>query len=183
MQALKATSESMGLSEHVHFLGRLPDADLVAVLSTADVCVNPDEVNPMNNMSTMNKVVEYMALGRPQVQFETREGRVSAGESSLYAVPNDSSSFAAAICRLLDDAALREQMGALGRQRFTTELSWSRQVPELLAAYGRALSKGPLDVPLRRAAWWRRRQGAVGALHEDEPQVARAAAVRHEGTS
>jgi glycosyltransferase involved in cell wall biosynthesis len=155
-QNLEALSQSMGLSETVRFLGRVSDAELVTVLSTADVCVNPDEVNPMNNMSTMNKVVEYMALGRPQVQFETREGRVSAGPSSLYAAPNDPGSFAKAICRLLDDPELRAQMGKEGQRRFSEELSWTQQVPNLIAAYRRALTKSPLDAPLLRPSWWQR---------------------------
>ena len=83
---LRAKSEAMGLSDHVHFLGRVSDLELVQLLSTADLCVNPDEVNPMNDISTMNKVVEYMAVGRPIVQFDTREGRISARE--LLAVRN-----------------------------------------------------------------------------------------------
>ena len=83
----------------------------------------------MNDISTMNKIVEYMSLGRPIVQFDTREGRISAGASSLYATPNDAASLAEAICRLLDDPALRAEMGARGRQRFKEELAWSRQVP------------------------------------------------------
>jgi glycosyltransferase involved in cell wall biosynthesis len=132
------------------------DAELVQLLSTADVCVNPDEVNPMNDISTMNKVVEYMALGRPIVQFETREGRISAASSSVYAAPNDPASLAEAICRLLDDPELRAEMGVRGRERFHDELAWSRQVPKLIAAYDRALSKGHLDINLRRAGWWRK---------------------------
>jgi glycosyltransferase involved in cell wall biosynthesis len=163
---LRARSDAMGISGHVHFLGRVPDAELVRLLSTADVCVNPDEVNPMNDISTMNKVVEYMALGRPLVQFETREGRISAGASSLYATPNDPASLAEAICRLLDDPELRAEMGARGRERFQDLLAWSRQVPNLLAAYNRALSKGHLDINLRGAGWWRTglaRRGQDGA--------------------
>jgi glycosyltransferase involved in cell wall biosynthesis len=173
---LRARSEAMGLSEHVHFLGRVPDAELLRVLSTADVCVNPDEVNPMNDISTMNKVVEYMALGRPIVQFDTREGRISAGSSSLYAAANDPTSLAEEICRLLDDPELRAEMGAEGRQRSQKVLSWSRQIPNLLAAYNRALSKGHLEINLRRASWWRKgftRGGGsaplVTPLSTDEP--------------
>jgi glycosyltransferase involved in cell wall biosynthesis len=163
---LQARSVAMGLFEYVHFLGRVPDADLVRLLSTADVCVNPDEVNPMNEMSTMNKVVEYMALGRPIIQFDTREGRISAGSSSLYAAPNDPASLAEAICRLLDDPQLRVEMGERGRQRFQEKLAWSRQVPNLLAAYDRALSRRHLDINLRRASWWQKgfaRRGQAGA--------------------
>jgi glycosyltransferase involved in cell wall biosynthesis len=155
---LRTRADSMGLSDHVRFLGRLPDSDLVRVLSTADLCVNPDEVNPMNDISTMNKVVEYMALGRPFVQFETREGRVSAGSSCAYAMPNDAASLAAEICRLLDDQALREAMGAHGRERFERDLTWARQVPSLIAAHERALAKSPRDINLRRLSWWRARR-------------------------
>lgn len=152
---LQARSVAMGLSEQVRFLGRVSDEELVTLLCTADVCVNPDEVNAMNDISTMNKIVEYMALGRPIVQFDTREGRVSAGPSSLYPAPNDPAALAEAICRLLDDPDLRVEMGAQGRQRFTEELAWPRQVTSLIAAYDRALSRGHLDVNLRRASWWR----------------------------
>lgn len=154
-QRLRARTEAMGLAEHVHFLGRVSDAELVQLLSTADVCVNPDEVNPMNDISTMNKVVEYMALGRPIVQFDTREGRISAGSSSLYPAPNDPAAFAEAICRLLDDPELRAVMGTQGRKRFSEDLAWPRQVINLIAAYDCAMSTGHLDINLRRAGWWR----------------------------
>ena len=166
-QRLRAASQAMGLADYVNFHGRLSDADLVQLLSTADVCVNPDEVNAMNNMSTMNKVVEYMALGRPIVQFETREGRVSAASSSLYAVPNDPRSLADEICRVLDDPTLQTEMGARGRKRFNNELSWARQVPMLLAAYRRALSKSRFDINLLRPSWWRKK-GSDAASWQDE---------------
>jgi glycosyltransferase involved in cell wall biosynthesis len=171
---LQARSEAMGLSQYVRFLGRVPDAELVRVLSTADVCVNPDEVNPMNDISTMNKIVEYMALGRPIVQYETREGRISAGSSSLYAAPNDPAALAEAICQLLDDPDLRSEMGARGQERYREVLAWSRQVPRLIAAYERALSKRPLGINLRRAGWWRTmfpRRGDDVEICTPSPQV------------
>ena len=155
LPGLRARAEAMGLSEHVRFLGRVPDEELVRVLCTADVCVNPDEVNAMNDISSMNKIAEYMALGRPIVQFETREGRFTAGRASAYADANDAASLAAQISRLLDDPALRAEMGAFGRQRFQQDLAWARQVPQLLDAYERALAKDPRDVNLRRLRWWR----------------------------
>jgi glycosyltransferase involved in cell wall biosynthesis len=131
----------MGLADHVHFTGRLPDADLFSVLATADVCVSTDRVNPMNDLSTMNKVLEYMAFGKAQVQFDVKEGRYSAGESSLYARPNDPEDFARCLLELLDNAAHRERMGQLGRQRFEDQLSWGRQKTALRAAYRRALER------------------------------------------
>jgi glycosyltransferase involved in cell wall biosynthesis len=130
----------MGLGDYVVFAGWLSEAaDLGAILATADVCVSPDGASQMNDISTMNKVLEYMALGKPIVQFDLHEGHVSAGEASLYAVRDDVASLADCIIRLIDDTLLRTQMGQLGRHRLTTTLSWESQVPHLLAGYRRAM--------------------------------------------
>ncbi|MGE0030815.1 MAG: glycosyltransferase family 4 protein [Steroidobacteraceae bacterium] len=123
------------VAEYVTFTGRVPDAELLAVLNTADVCVNPDPANEMNDKSTMNKILEYMALGKPIVQFDLREGRRSAGESSLYARRNDTADFAQQLVALLDDPKRRARMGAFGRRRVLEELAWNHQAPKLLAAY------------------------------------------------
>jgi glycosyltransferase involved in cell wall biosynthesis len=142
LPALKAMARDLGLDSHVAFLGRVSNADLCELLSSADVCVNPDRVNAMNDLSTMNKIMEYMAFAKPIVQFEVREGRVSAGDASLYARPNDVKDFARAIAELLDDPARRARMGAIGRERVETKLCWRAQAPALLAAYERALNAG-----------------------------------------
>lgn len=139
LASLQQLSSDMGLSDHVHFTGRVSDDDLFQVLSTADVCVNPDRVNPMNDLSTMNKVLEYMAFGKAQVQFDVKEGRFSAGDASLYARANDPIDFADKILELLDDPAQREAMGQLGQRRFDNDLSWDRQKIALVAAYRHAL--------------------------------------------
>jgi glycosyltransferase involved in cell wall biosynthesis len=130
---------ALGLEEQVTLTGRLPDEDLASILATADVCVNPDETNSLNDISTMNKVLEYMALGKPIVQFDLHEGRFSAGAASLYATGNDCASLADCITTLLDDREMRASLGEFGRRRFVTELSWEAQVPALLSAYERAL--------------------------------------------
>ncbi|WP_205739740.1 glycosyltransferase family 4 protein [Georgenia sp. SYP-B2076] len=143
---LVARARALGLEENVTFLGRISDEDLASLLSTADVCVNPDEANEMNNISTMNKILEYMALGKAMVQFDLAEGRVSAGEASLYARPNDAESLADCIAELLDDPARRERMGEIGRSRFTGHLSWEHSVPALLGAYERALGRTAVPV-------------------------------------
>jgi glycosyltransferase involved in cell wall biosynthesis len=111
------------------------------VLATADVCVNPDEANRMNDISTMNKIMEYMALGKPIVQFDLHEGRVSAGDASLYATRNDAVSLGKCIVELIDDPEERTRMGQLGARRLRSSLSWESQVPRLLAAYERAAAK------------------------------------------
>jgi glycosyltransferase involved in cell wall biosynthesis len=131
----------LGLDDQVVFTGRLSDSDLASVLATADVCVNPDEANRMNDISTMNKVMEYMALGKPMVQFDLHEGRVSAGEASLYAARNDADSLGQCIVKLIDDPEARASMGRLGAQRLRSSLSWESQIPRLLAAYERASAR------------------------------------------
>ena len=140
LDGLRAMSAEMGLSDFVTFTGRAPDADLFEVLSNADVCVNPDRVNAMNDLSTMNKILEYMAFEKPIVQFDVTEGRFSAGESSLYAAANDPVDFAERIEALLADPEARTRMGAFGRARVESEMAWPYQVPQLIAAYRAALA-------------------------------------------
>lgn len=139
LERLRGLAADKGVADHVTFLGRVPDDVLLGVLSSSDVCVNPDRVNPMNDKSTMNKIIEYMAMGKPIVQFDVLEGRYSAEGASLYAKPNDPIDFAAKIEELLADPARREAMGRAGRQRVERDLSWTHQVPNLIAAYREAL--------------------------------------------
>jgi glycosyltransferase involved in cell wall biosynthesis len=139
LDAMRQLAAGLGLDEAVEFAGRLPDADVRRILSTADVCIAPDPKNPLNDVSTMNKIVEYMAIGRPVVSYDLTEARVSGGEAALYAKANDIVDFADCVDRLLDQPELREQMGRLGRHRVETELSWDRSERELLRAYERAL--------------------------------------------
>ena len=141
LDGLREMAQQMGLQEHVTFTGRAPDKDLFEVLSTADVCVNPDRVNPMNDKSTMNKILEYMAFSKPIVQFEVTEGRYSAAGASLYAEPNNTIDLADKIANLLDNPDKRIRMGRLGRARVETELNWDHQVPALITAYQRVVDK------------------------------------------
>jgi glycosyltransferase involved in cell wall biosynthesis len=140
---MRRLAARLGLDGDVEFTGRLPDDDVVRILCSADVCLAPDPRNPLNDVSTMNKIVEYMALGRPIVSFDLVEARVSAGDAALYATPNDEDAFAAAIAELLDDAARRQEMGEGGRRRLETSLSWEHSERELLRAYERALELRP----------------------------------------
>lgn len=141
LEETRALADELGLSDHVTLTGRAPDDDLFSVLASSDLCVNPDRVNPMNDQSTMNKILEYMAFSKPVVQFEVTEGRYSAGEASLYAAPNDAHDMAAKIITLLDDPEERDRMGRLGRKRIEDDLNWDQQVKPLIAAYERAAEK------------------------------------------
>jgi glycosyltransferase involved in cell wall biosynthesis len=142
LSGLREMVREKRLGDIVNFTGRVPDEELLALLSTADVCVNPDKPCEMNDMSTMIKIMEYMALGKPIVQFDLKEGRVSAQEASLYSdnqncVPD----FANKILWLLDHPEERQRMGEFGRRRVQTDLAWEYSVENLLAAYERAFSK------------------------------------------
>ena len=135
LDEMKQMAADLGIAEYVTFTGRVPDQDLLEMLNTADVCVNPDVANEMNDKSTMNKIMEYMALGKPVVQFDLTEGRYSAQEASLYAAKNDPVDMARKIVELLDDPERRSRMGELGRNRVVNELEWQYEAPKLLAAY------------------------------------------------
>jgi glycosyltransferase involved in cell wall biosynthesis len=141
-ETMRRYALELDVADYVNFPGRIPDHELFTALSTADVCVNPDPVNPMNDKSTMNKITEYMALGKPIVQFDLTEGRHSAQGASLYAAKNDEIDFAIKIVELLDDAARREAMGRIGLERVARTLAWKHQAPILLAAYDRVFAAG-----------------------------------------
>jgi glycosyltransferase involved in cell wall biosynthesis len=135
LEAMKRYADQLGIADFVTFTGRIPDQPMLEMLSTADVCVNPDVANDMNDKSTMNKIMEYMALGKPVVQFDLTEGRRSAAEASLYARKNDEQDLAAKLLELLDDEERRRRMGDFGRARVENELQWTHEMPKLLQAY------------------------------------------------
>jgi glycosyltransferase involved in cell wall biosynthesis len=139
---LRKLTQDMGLDDIVTFTGRIPFQQLLEILSTADVCVNPDRPCQMNELSTMIKIMEYMALAKPIVQFDLKEGRFSAADASLYADKNNMvGDFADKILWLLEHPEERKRSGEFGRKRVETELAWKFSVKELLAAYELAFSK------------------------------------------
>ena len=140
--AVQKDVAARGLDRWFTFTGALYNEDLLAVLNTADIGVSPDPKNAMNDISTMNKIMEYMTLEKPAVQFDLKEGRASAGEASLYARANDPKDFAAKIAWLIDHPEEGRKMGQLGRKRVLENLSWGHSVPYLLAAYERVFTKG-----------------------------------------
>jgi glycosyltransferase involved in cell wall biosynthesis len=147
---MKRLARDLGIAGHVTFTGRVPDGELLAMLNTADVCVNPDVANEMNDKSTMNKIMEYMALGKPIVQFDLTEGRYSAQQASLYARRNDAFDLAERIVELLDDPARRMEMGDYGRRRVERELAWQHEAPKLLAAYSTLWRDSEVSLAARR---------------------------------
>jgi hypothetical protein len=142
LNGLRQMVSEKGVEEIINFTGRLPDDQMLEVLSTADICVNPDRPCTMNDISTMIKIMEYMALGKPIVQFDSKEGRFSAGDASLYAAhENQVADFASKIIWLLENPGERDRMSRVGRKRVDEELAWEYSVPNLLAAYARCFDK------------------------------------------
>jgi glycosyltransferase involved in cell wall biosynthesis len=138
---LVALRDQLGLAGHVEFTGRAPDEQVVRIMSTADAGLSPDPKNPLNDVSTMNKTMEYMVFGLPVVAFDLRETRVSAGDAAVYVQPNDEQQYAEAIVALLDDEPRRELMGKLARERVEQELAWDHQEGTYLGVYERVLGQ------------------------------------------
>jgi glycosyltransferase involved in cell wall biosynthesis len=139
LENLKRYARDLQVEDSVTFTGRRPDEQVIAALSTADVCVSPDPETLLNDVSTMNKTLEYMAMGKPVVAFDLLETRVSAGDAALYAENNDECAFGDRIAELLDSADLRRQLGQRGRTRIANGLSWEYSKEHLWRAYERAL--------------------------------------------
>jgi glycosyltransferase involved in cell wall biosynthesis len=148
--SLRELARELEIEQFVWFTGRISDRDLKAYLSTVHVCVHPDPLNPLNDRSTMNKMMEYMAFGKPVVTFDLREARYSAQDAASYAKPNDELDFAREVCALLDDEAKRARMGKLGQERVVQKLAWEYSVPELLRSYREGLGLIPPEAATHR---------------------------------
>ena len=139
--------DRLNLVDFVEFTGRVPDEAVAAILSSADVGISPDPKNPLNDLSTMNKTMEYMAFQLPVAAFDLRETRASAAEAGVYAVPNQVDDLARILTDLIDDEPRRLTMGAAGRARVEKELAWRHQAPRYLGVYD-----GLLASPTRNAS-------------------------------
>src|SRR5690348_446637 len=132
---LREIADDLNVADHIVFTGRIPDEPALEILSTADICLSPDPKNPLNDVSTMTKIMEYMSLGKPIVSFDLKEARYSAGESAIYVNNNDAVAFADGILKLLDDPEEASKMGEVGVDRVAAALSWQKQSMNLLKAY------------------------------------------------
>jgi glycosyltransferase involved in cell wall biosynthesis len=138
-----ALRDELGLAGHVEFTGRAPDELVARIMSTADMGLSPDPKNPLNDLSTMNKSMEYMAFSLPFVAFDLRETRVSGGDAAVYVTPNVIREYAEAIVALADDEPRRQKMGEIGRTRVEQELAWSHQQTAYLGVYQSLLPGRP----------------------------------------
>jgi glycosyltransferase involved in cell wall biosynthesis len=137
--AMRSLRDKLGLADRIEFTGRVSNEVLLSWLTSADVGLSPDPLNPLNDKSTMNKVLEYMAVGLPVVSYDLTETRISCGDAAAYARPNDPAALCRVLDELLDDPARRASMSRNGIARLRGELSWDHSELNLLAAYDRAL--------------------------------------------
>ena len=137
---LESLSSELGLAQNVTFHGRVSDGELQKIVLEADVAVNPDRPSKMNDLSSMNKIVEYMALGRPIVQFACVEGEKTALEASVNVRGSDPDSLAQELSDLLLNETQRHHMSSYGLKRFKEILAWDHQESILIAAYRSAAS-------------------------------------------
>jgi len=144
-EAMQSLAVKMGLDEHVEFAGWVEHETIGRVLSTADVCLAPDPKTPLNDISSMVKISEYMAMSRPIVSYDLAESRVGAGDAAVFAAPEDHTGFAALVSELLDEPERRQAMGEAGRRRAEELLAWAHQERALLAAYARGTEMGPVQ--------------------------------------
>ena len=140
---LVALRDQFELKDFVEFTGRVPDETVREVLSTADIGLSPDPRNPLNDVSTMNKTMEYMAFGLPVLAFDLCETRASAQEAGAYATPNDIEEMGRLLVDLIDDEPRRKSMGLAGRQRIEEKLAWHHQEPHYLSVYDRLVGRQP----------------------------------------
>jgi glycosyltransferase involved in cell wall biosynthesis len=139
---LVALRDELGLAGHVEFTGRAPDELVGRILSTADVGLSPDPKNSLNDLSTMNKTMEYMSFELPVVAFDLRETRTSAGDAAVYVKPNEVYDYAEAIVGLMDDESGRRLLGQFGRARVEQELAWKHQERHYLGVYQGLINGG-----------------------------------------
>jgi glycosyltransferase involved in cell wall biosynthesis len=143
--SVQTLAKELQIEDYVLFTGRLSELESRKYLSAVHVCVQPDPLSPLNDKSTMNKLMEYMALGKPTVAFDLVETRFSAQDAALYVQPNDELAFAERVCWLLDNSDEREKMGNIGKDRVSNILAWEYSVPELLKAYSMGLAPTQAD--------------------------------------
>jgi len=138
LDKIKALACKSGISEHVDFYGLLSDDKLINdILNACDICVNPDPPGPYNNLITTNKVMEYMALKKPMIQFDLKEGKFSAGKASLYA--QDMNDYVDKILWLVSNPDACIEMGEYGFNRVRNQLCWEFESKKLVNFYSNVL--------------------------------------------
>jgi glycosyltransferase involved in cell wall biosynthesis len=175
LEDLRSLTTRLGLDDHVHFTGRVDLPEIRRELCTASIGLSPDPRSPFNDVSTMNKTLEYMACGLPVVAYDLRETRVSAGPAAWYAPGDDVESFAKTALALIDEPEARAAMGRIGRERIEDRLGWPTQATAYADVYRALLGDARLPAPPERDERDERTERTGTVIDLREPVRARAA--------
>ena len=151
LEALQEQCTAAGLDAHVTFTGRVGPDTIAEYLSAADIGLGPDLNTPLNNVSTMNKTMEYMAFALPSVSFDLAETRLSGGNAAVYVPSGDIPAFADAVEALLDDPVRRAELGRSARRRAEEVLDWRAQAQAYVGAVDTVANRAPGSAV--RTAW------------------------------
>lgn len=127
--------ESAGLSQFVHALGWIPDADLPAVLAAADLAVQPSLYEGFGL-----PILEHMAVGQVVAASSSSSHPEIGGEAAAYFDPTSVTEMAVVIQRLLDDGDEYHHRRQLGLQQ-ASQFSWQRAAKETTAVYESLLAQ------------------------------------------
>lgn len=136
LEAIKHLTREKNLENYVHFAGWVDSGHLAGYFNLMDICAAPEPTNHYNDHCTMIKVMEYMSFSKPIVAFDLPEHRFSAQAAALYTPDNNAFEYARNIQKLIQNPALRQEMGAYGRTRIENTLAWEYQAQELIRIYG-----------------------------------------------
>lgn len=131
---LERHCSELGLDARVLFTGRVPHEHVPSLLERADICVDTAPCNELNHHSTMIKIAEYMAAGKPIVAFDLHETKRTAGDAALYAACDDVDDFAARIAEISASPELRREMVEQSTSRLP-QLLWEHSAEALLSGY------------------------------------------------
>lgn len=165
LEDLKTLAQELSLQNHVLFTGPIFGEKLCQLLAAADVCVDSSPANPYTDRSTVFKIMEYMALGKPIVAFDLPEHRFTARGAAVYVTPNDERAFARALAQLMDDPHRRMALGATGNVRIKTQLAWEYSVPNLLSVYKAVLPAAGISVVVTPELGAQKRPDTSEVLH------------------
>ena len=132
--ALETALAESGVSEDVTITGWVTPDRVRALIQEADICVDPAPPTTLNQRSTMIKLTEYLALGKPTVAYDLLEARRTAARAARLVEPGDPAAFAEQIATLAEDSDQRAELSQRAHER-GRELTWDRSERALIETY------------------------------------------------
>jgi len=135
---LEDLARSAGLDDRCAFLGALPRNEVARLMGSCTFYVSPSReegfgISNLEAMAAGKAVLATRVGGVPEVVLD--------GETGILVLPEDVDALAEGIRRLADDPALRERLGAAGRERARL-FSWDAVTERYLEVYGKVCGEG-----------------------------------------